>query len=112
MSSPGGETQVVVDALNAYSTQLGYYDSEADKFGALVDEADVTNEAWGVMGAFAKSSYVERLSELRSLLDEMKQGVEALTAKMKDTAAIYQGTEDAAVIEFGRHQAMIDGGTP
>ena len=104
-----GENQVVVDALHAYAGQLGYYGAEADKFGGLVDEADVSGEAWGIMGAFAKSGYTDRLTELRSLLEEMKQGVEALTTKMQDTAAIYQGTEDAAVMEFGRHQAMVDG---
>ncbi|WP_156753281.1 hypothetical protein [Actinokineospora pegani] len=109
MSPPTGQNQVYAEALSAYSTQLGYYDQEAGKFGGLVDEADVSNEAWGVMGAFAKSGYTERLTELRSLLEEMKQGVEQIQTAMRDTAAIYQGTEDAAVMTFGGHQAMVDG---
>ena len=49
--------QVDVSALSAYAGQLGYYEQEADKFGNLVDAADVTNEAWGVVGIFAKQGY-------------------------------------------------------
>jgi uncharacterized protein YukE len=108
MSPPDG-IQVDVPALTAYAKQLGYYETEADNFGRLVDQADVTNEAWGIMGAWAKKAYVDRLTELRSLLEEMKQGVEGLSTKITDTATVYQGLEDDAVIRFGRHEATIDG---
>jgi hypothetical protein len=108
MTNPDG-IQVDVAALTAYAGQLGYYGDEADKFGSLVDQADVTNEAWGVMGAWAKKSYTDRLGELRSLLADMKEGVETLAAKLNDTAAVYQGVEEDHVIRFGEHEAMIDG---
>jgi hypothetical protein len=101
--------QVDVAALTGYARQLGYYETEADKFGALVDRADVTNEAWGVVGIWAKQSYADRLGELRSLLAEMKEGVATLTTKIADTAAVYQGQEDDTVVRFGQHEAMIDG---
>lgn len=107
MSQP--DIQVDVPALTNYARQLGYYQSEADKFGNLIDQADVTNEAWGVMGVWAKQSYTDRLTELRDLLTAMKEGVDALTTKISDTAAVYQGQEDDTVIRFGQHQAMIDG---
>ncbi|MCO1581885.1 MULTISPECIES: hypothetical protein [unclassified Crossiella] len=100
---------VNIPALKSYAKQLDYYQSEADKFGRLVDAADVTNEAWGVMGAFAKSAYTERLGDLRELMAAMKEGVETLSGKILDTAAIYEGAENDAVIEFGRHKANIDG---
>ncbi|OLR94353.1 hypothetical protein [Actinokineospora bangkokensis] len=100
---------VDISALQSYSGQLGYYQSEADGFGRLIDVADVSGEAWGVMGAFAKGQYTEKLTELRSLLEEMKSGVEALSTKISDTAATYQGTEDDAVMRFGAHEAVIDG---
>lgn len=109
MTGPSGGTQVDVAALANYANQLGYYTSEADKFGRAIDAADVTDEAWGVVGVWAKKSYTDRLTELRSLLDDMKQGVEDLTTKIKDTVAVYQGNEEDRVIDFGRHQAMIDG---
>jgi hypothetical protein len=108
MSDPEG-IHVDVSALTAYAKQLGFYETEADKFGGLVDQADVTNEAWGVMGVWAKKSYADRLGELRSLMDEMKQGVQSLTAKISESAAIYNGVEEDAVIRFGQHEAEIDG---
>lgn len=109
MGSPDDGIKVDVAALTAYARQLGYYQSEADKFGGAIDQADVTNEAWGLMGVWVKQSYTDRLAELRSLLDEMKQGVDALTSKISDSAAVYQGAEDDKVITFGHHEAMIDG---
>lgn len=108
MTNPGG-IQVDTAALTSYAKNLGFYGTEADKFGALIDQADVTNEAWGVMGVWAKKSYTDHLTELRDLLAEMKEGVETLTTKISDTAAVYQGQEDDTVITFGQHQAMIDG---
>ncbi|MET0134431.1 MAG: hypothetical protein ABW215_12655 [Kibdelosporangium sp.] len=109
MSTPGSGVQVDVPALTAYARQLGYYDGEADKFSGLIDQADVTNEAWGVLGVWAKQSYADRLTELRSLLSEMKEGVDALTSKITESAAVYQGNEDDKVIKFGQHEATIDG---
>lgn len=109
MSSPSDGIQVDTAALTSYAGQLGYYGSEADRFGAVIDQADVTNEAWGVVGIWAKQSYTERLTELRSLLAEMKEGVETLTGKISDTAAVYDGQEEDTVIRFGQHEAMLDG---
>jgi uncharacterized protein YukE len=108
MTSSEG-TNVDVPALTAYAKQLGYYGGEADKFGSLIDRADVTNEAWGVMGVWAKQGYTDRLGELRSLLDEMKEGVETLTTKLHAAATAYQGTEDDVVAVFGQYEATIDG---
>lgn len=101
-------TQVDIAALSAYARQLGYYDGEADKFGGLIDAADVTNEAWGIIGTFAKQGYTDRLTELRSLLEDMKQGVEALTGKVEQSAQMYQGIEEAGTIRFGQHEAHVD----
>ena len=109
MTNPSDGTHVDLTALSNYATQLGYYSSEADKFGGLVDQADVTNEAWGLIGVWAKQSYTDKLTELRSLLDEMKQGVGDLTAKVTESVAVYQGNEDDKVIEFGQYEATIDG---
>jgi hypothetical protein len=107
MTNP--DIQVDVAALTNYARQLGYYEGEADKFGNLIDQADVTNEAWGLIGVWAKKDYTDKLGELRDLLAEMKEGVETLTSKMTDTAEVYQGNEDDTTIYFGRHQAYLDG---
>lgn len=101
-------TQVDIAALSAYARQLGYYQDEADKFGGLIDTADVTNEAWGIIGSFAKQGYTDRLAELRSLLEDMKTGVDALVTKVDQSAKMYQGVEDAGTIRFGRYEATIE----
>lgn len=100
--------QVDIAALSAYAGQLGYYEQEAERFGGVIDTADVTNEAWGVVGIWAKQGYTERLAELRSLLDDMKSGVDALITKVNQSAEMYQGTEEAGVVRFGQHQAEIE----
>jgi hypothetical protein len=97
-----------IDAISGYARQLPFYEQEADKFSALIDSADVTNEAWGVIGIFAKQGYTERLAELRSLLSDMKEGVDTLGTKLSKSAEMYQGAEDAGQISFGQHQAQIE----
>lgn len=101
--------QANLDAIRDYTRQLPYYEQEADKFGAKIDAADVTDEAWGVVGIFAKQGYTERLDELRSLLTDLKDGVDGFVSKLTTAAEMYQGIEDAGAIAFGRYQAEIDG---
>lgn len=104
--SPGIQTNI--EAISGYARKLPHYEEEADKFRDLVDTADVTNEAWGIMGAFAKQGYTERLEELRSLLDSLKDGVDGFITKLNKAAEMYQGAEDAGTLTFGRHQAQLD----
>lgn len=106
--------QADISAISAYARQLSYYEQEADRFGALVDAADVTGEAWGVVGIFAKQDYTDKLTELRSLLNDMKNGVDALITKVNQSAQMYQGLEDAGTIRFGQYEAQIEalGGRP
>lgn len=100
--------QTNIEAISAYARQLPHYEGEADKIGNLIDAADVTNEAWGVVGIFAKQGYTDRLAELRSLLNDMKDGVDGFITKLNRAAEMYQEAEDAGTITFGRHQGQID----
>jgi hypothetical protein len=100
--------QTNIGAISGYARQLPYYEQEADGFGRLIDAADVTDDAWGVVGIFAKQGYTERLSELRSLLTDMKDGVGGFITKLNKAAEMYQGVEDAGKVTFGRHQAELD----
>jgi hypothetical protein len=100
--------QTNIAAISAYARQLPYYEQEADKFGAKIDAADVTDQAWGLVGLFAKQGYTERLTELRSLLTDLKDGVDGFTAKLTRAAEMYQGVEDAGKVTFGRYEAEID----
>lgn len=101
--------QVDIPALRTYSKNLGFYEEEADAFGRLVDQADVTNESWGLIGLAVKEQYTDKLRELRELLDTMKQGVQTFSDKINAAATIYQGAEDDAKMSFGQHEALIDG---
>lgn len=100
---------VDIPALKTYASNLDFYNTEADKFGNLVDQADVTNESWGLIGLYCKQFYTEKLAELRDLLGEMKQGVDSLGEKITTAASIYDGMEDDATMTFGAHEAEIDG---
>ena len=100
--------QTNIAAISAYARQLPYYEQEADKFGAKIDAADVSDEAWGLVGLFAKQGYTERLAELRSLLTDLKDGVDGFTTKLTKAAQMYQGAEDAGKVTFGRFEAEID----
>jgi hypothetical protein len=100
--------QTNTDAIFDYARQLPFYEEEADKFGAKIDAADVTDEAWGVIGIFAKQGYTERLTELRSLLTDLKDGVDTLAGKLTTAGEMYRGTEEAGVVTFGAYQAEID----
>ncbi len=102
------DIQANLDAISGYARQLPFYEQEADKFGAKIDAADVSDEAWGVVGIFAKQGYTDRLGELRSLLTDMKDGVDGFVTKLNKAAEMYKGVEEAGKIEFGRHEGEID----
>lgn len=105
----GDKYEVYTEDLKTYANNLPFYTSEADKFGNLIDQADVTNEAWGVIGLFCKESYTSKLTELRELLADMKEGVETLTDKITTAAQVYDGMEEDTATSFGSHEATIDG---
>ncbi|RZQ64164.1 type VII secretion target [Amycolatopsis suaedae] len=109
MTTTGDGHKVNVEALTKYATDLGYYKTEADKFGALVDKADVTNESWGLIGLAVKDTYTGKLAELRELLGLMKTGVDAFSDKLNKAASIYKGFDDDAKMVFGKYEATIDG---
>lgn len=102
------DIQTNIDAISGYARQLPFYDQEADKFGAKIDAADVTDEAWGIVGIFAKQGYTDRLTELRDLLTDLKSGVDGFVTKLDKAAEMYKGAEEAGKITFGRYEAEID----
>jgi hypothetical protein len=97
-----------IGAISDYARQLPFYEQEAEKFGAKIDAADVTDEAWGVVGIFAKQGYTDRLGELRALLTDLKDGVDGFVTKLNKAAEMYKGAEEAGKIKFGQYEAEID----
>lgn len=104
-----GNIQTNVDAISGYVRQLPYYEQEGAKFGGKIDAADVTDQAWGIVGIFAKQGYTDRLHELRSLLGDMQDGVDGFITKLNKAAEMYRGAEDAGKVTFGQYEAEIDG---
>lgn len=109
MTGPGTGHTVNTKALHQYAQDLGAYKTEADEFGKLIDQADVTDESWGLIGLAVKQTYTDKLTELRDLLDRMREGVDAFTDKIDRAAEIYDGHEKDATIKLGKYQAEIDG---
>lgn len=107
--TPGKGYAVNVPALRTYGKNLSFYEDEAAAFGRLVDQADVTNESWGLIGLAVKGQYTDKLRELRELLDTMSKGVQTFSDKINTAGDIYHGAEDDAKMNFGKHEAQIDG---
>lgn len=101
--------KVDIPALKTYADNLSFYETEADKFGKLIDQAEVPEKAWGLVGLYAKNTYSEKLKELEELLGLMKTGVQNFSEKLTTAAQIYQGNEDDATMSFGGHSATVDG---
>ncbi|MBB4686484.1 type VII secretion target [Amycolatopsis jiangsuensis] len=109
MSPTNGGHTVDVPALRTYASTLENYKTEAGKFGNLVNQADVTDKSWGLIGLAVKQTYTSKLDELRELLEAMKSGVDAFSAKMNQAAEIYDGHEQDTVMTLGKFDAKIDG---
>ncbi|MEW2499394.1 hypothetical protein ACQPXB_03915 [Amycolatopsis sp. CA-161197] len=91
------------------SSTLPHYKDETTKFGNLVNQADVTDKSWGLIGLAVKQTYTSKLDDLRQMLELMKTGVDTLGGKMNQAAEIYDGHEKDTVMTFGKFKANIDG---
>lgn len=109
MSPGAGGHKVDPEVLTSYATNLDHYNSEADKFGDLIADADVTDESWGLIGLAVKQTYTEKLEQLKELLGQMKEGVGSFQEKLNRAAEIYDGNEKDAVMTFGNFETTIDG---
>lgn len=99
---------VQINALRGYGDNLDDFKSQADTFTELVDKADVTDEAWGVVGLATKGSYTEALAELNDLLSRMKDGLSATADKIRKAADIYEGNDKEGALQLGKHEGEID----
>lgn len=109
MSPTNGGHKVDTAAITKYATGLEHYKGEAAKFGDLVNQADVTDRSWGLIGLAVKQTYTSKLDELKQLLELMKTGVGAFQGKLNQAASIYDGHENDAVMTFGKFKADLDG---
>lgn len=85
---------VNVATLRTYSGQLTDNKSSVSGVSGLVDQADVGDDSWGVVGLFVKQKYTDLLGDLKDLLKAMEDGLQAASDKFTSAADVYQQTED------------------
>ena len=98
---PNGEGfEVDVAGVREYSGKLADDKNLVSEVEGLVGQADVGNESWGIVGLFVHGKYTEMLGDLRTLLGDMKEGLQSGSDKMTESADVYQSVEDAIAKVF------------
>ncbi len=98
---PNGEGfQVDVAGVRDYSGALAEDKALVSEVDGLVSQADVGSESWGIVGLFVHGKYTEMLGDLRTLLGDMSDGLQAGSDKMTACADVYQSVEDAIAKVF------------
>jgi hypothetical protein len=85
---------VEVEDLRTYSRSLADNKSAVSRVSGLVDDADVGDKSWGIVGIFVKQHYTEMLGDLQDLLRDMADGLQTASDKFARAADVYQQTED------------------
>ncbi|WP_197320636.1 hypothetical protein [Saccharomonospora sp. NB11] len=91
---------VDLDALYRYSQALASHRSAVNTVRDQVDQADVGDESWGIVGLFVKQDYTNMLGDLKDLLSEMEEGLQSASYKVRTAAMHYRVAED-------RHRATL-----
>ncbi|WP_020662813.1 hypothetical protein [Amycolatopsis benzoatilytica] len=86
--------QVQTAKLYEYSHQLAGNKTAVAGVKGKVDQADVGNQSWGVVGIFVKHMYTDLLGEMKDLLTDMENGLQSASDKIKRAGEFYDQTED------------------
>jgi arginine decarboxylase-like protein len=100
--------EVSVNGVRDYSGALADDKALVSEIDGLVGQADVGNESWGIVGLFVHGKYTEMLGDLKSLLGDMSDGLQAGSDKMTETADVYQSVEDAIAKVFNDTLARLE----
>ncbi|MEV7550804.1 hypothetical protein AB0N89_14360 [Amycolatopsis sp. NPDC089917] len=104
----GGGHKVVIEALRTYSGKLGQDVQIPTEVGRLVQQSDVGDESWGVVGLFVKNEYTEMLTDLQDLVIEMGSGLTAAAEKLGNAATAYEQNEDDNVKALNEILKLLD----
>ncbi|CAM2868870.1 type VII secretion target [Saccharomonospora xinjiangensis] len=102
---------VNIDALHQYSQKLASHRSAVNKVTGLVDEADVGDESWGIVGLFVKQTYTDMLGDLKDLMTEMENGLQSASDKISSAAKQYQDAEDGYQSNLKRISSDVERAT-
>lgn len=103
-----GGFRVQIEALRGYQDNLAAFKEQSQKFDELVTKADVSDEAWGLVGLATKSQYTAALTELRGLLRKMQEGLDQTASKIGRAADIYASEDERGAILLGKQKVEID----
>ncbi|EHK87978.1 hypothetical protein ACWGRK_00825 [Saccharomonospora azurea] len=87
---------VAPEQLDAYSRALSGHRSAVERVKGLVDQADVSDKSWGVVGIFVKDQYTGMLGDFNDLLDDLSFGLQSGSDKMRSAAEQYRSAEQEA----------------
>lgn len=99
---------VQIEALRGYNQNLKSFKEQSEKFDELVQQADVSDEAWGVVGLFTKQQYSSSLEELLGLMKQLKEGLDSSAAKILKAAEIYESADKQGSVLLGGQLVDID----
>ncbi|RSN56991.1 hypothetical protein DMH01_26335 [Amycolatopsis sp. WAC 04182] len=99
---------VVISALRTYSGELAQDVRVPAEVGRLVQQSDVGDESWGVVGLFVKNEYTGMLTDLQDLLIEMSAGLTAASEKLGNAATIYERNEEDNVKSLNEILKMLE----
>lgn len=83
------------EELRQYAGKLDAQHSTAGQIAGLVDQADVTDKSWGVVGLFVKDNYTQMLADLKDLFADLQEGLQSGSGKFRSAADGYRDQEDA-----------------
>lgn len=92
MSYPGHSAKS--ENLRAYAQKLANGAEKTAEIKNLVDQADVSDEAWGVVGLKVKQEYTTLLNNLNELLDNMSDGYNSGNENFMNAASAYDEQEN------------------
>ncbi|MEY7972082.1 type VII secretion target [Saccharomonospora xinjiangensis] len=84
---------VTPEHLDSYSQRLTGHMSAVERVKGMVEESDVSDESWGVVGLLVKGQYTDMLGDFNSLLDELRNGLQSGSDKIKNAAERYRTAE-------------------
>lgn len=83
------------DELRAYAGKLVEQKGVSSNIAGLVDEADVGDQSWGVVGIFVKDQYTQTLADLKELFTDLQEGLQSASDKFSGAADNYRLHEDS-----------------
>lgn len=107
-----GGHAVIVKALRDYSGRLNADIAVPNEVNGLVGDSDVGEKSWGVVGIFVKGKYTEMLGDLKGLLGEMANGLQAAGEKFNLAANAYDTHEDDSKQLLGEILKVLEDPAP